>query len=68
MPGKPGAAEEGGGYHMSYRDAKKKELEDFERDFIAHALRRHQGDVTAASEELGIKFSYLYKIMRKYKL
>ena len=41
---------------------------DFERGLIMETLRRHQGDVLAVSESLGIPKKTLYDKMRRYAL
>ena len=41
---------------------------DFERGLIVETLRRHQGDVLAVSEVLGIPKKTLYDKMRRYTL
>jgi len=38
----------------SFREAKERVVEAFERDFLAHALRRHGGNITKAAEDVGM--------------
>ncbi len=44
----------------------KKAREDFEKDFIIRALKKSEGNVTAASKELGIERTNLHRKMKQY--
>ena len=44
----------------------KKAREDFEKDFIVRALKKSDGNVTAAAKELGIERTNLHRKMKQY--
>ena len=39
---------------LSFREAKDRMVENFEREFLQRALRRHDGNITKAAEEVGM--------------
>ncbi|MGT2489915.1 helix-turn-helix domain-containing protein [Cupriavidus basilensis] len=43
-------------------------VEQFERAMIAEAMRRHEGNLSRASDALGIAKTTLFDKVRKYKL
>jgi DNA-binding NtrC family response regulator len=49
----------------SFREAKERVVETFERDFLTQALRRHGGNITRAAEELGMHRQNLQQKMRE---
>jgi DNA-binding NtrC family response regulator len=49
----------------SFREAKERVVESFERDFLQRALRRHGGNITKAAEELGMHRQNLQQKMRE---
>ena len=49
----------------SFRDAKERMVEAFERDFLKRALRRHGGNITKAAEEVGMHRQNLQQKMRE---
>ncbi|MBI5739618.1 MAG: sigma-54-dependent Fis family transcriptional regulator [Nitrospirae bacterium] len=53
---------------QSYADAKKKLLDNFNREIVTRALLRCYGNVTNASRELGLDRGSFQKLMRKYKI
>lgn len=59
----PGKAES-----MSFREAKKKLTEEFEKDYVEQLLARHDGHVTRAAEEAGMLRSAFQRLMAKHKL
>jgi len=50
---------------VSFRDAKERVVEAFERDFLLDALRRHAGNVTKAAEEVGMYRQNFQQKMRE---
>src|SRR5438034_1141735 len=52
----------------SFREAKDRMVEDFERDFLRQALRRHGGNITKAAEEVGMHRQNLQQKMRELGL
>ena len=50
---------------LSFRDAKERVVEAFERDFLLDALRRHGGNVTKAAEEVGMYRQNFQQKMRE---
>ncbi len=53
---------------MPYKTAREKVLRDFTVDYVTRALRKHEGNITAAARECGIERQHLQKILRKYHL
>jgi DNA-binding NtrC family response regulator len=49
----------------SFREAKERVVETFERDFLQRALRRHGGNITKAAEEVGMHRQNLQQKMRE---
>ena len=49
----------------SFREAKERVVEAFERDFLQRALRRHGGNITKAAEEVGMHRQNLQQKMRE---
>ena len=54
-----------GGSGLSFREAKDQVVAAFERDFILGALRRHGGNITKASEEVGMYRQNFQQKMRE---
>jgi DNA-binding NtrC family response regulator len=52
----------------SFREAKERVVESFERDFLRQALRRHGGNITRAAEEIGMHRQNLQQKMRELGL
>jgi DNA-binding NtrC family response regulator len=52
----------------SFREAKERMVEGFERDFLRQALRRHGGNITKAAEEVGMHRQNLQQKMRELGL
>src|SRR6266436_792934 len=52
----------------SFREAKDRMVENFERDFLRQALRRHGGNITKAAEEVGMHRQNLQQKMRELGL
>jgi DNA-binding NtrC family response regulator len=49
----------------SFRDAKERAVQGFERDFLLQALRRHGGNITKAAEEVGMYRQNFQQKMRE---
>jgi DNA-binding NtrC family response regulator len=49
----------------SFRAAKERMVERFEREFLLQALRRHDGNITKAAEEIGMYRQNLQQKMRE---
>ena len=49
----------------TFREAKERVVETFEREFLTQALRRHGGNITRAAEELGMHRQNLQQKMRE---
>jgi two-component system nitrogen regulation response regulator NtrX len=56
------------GSEFDYQNAKRKVLEEFHRRIVASALEKHGGNVSRASESLGLDRGNFQRIMRKYGL
>jgi DNA-binding NtrC family response regulator len=52
----------------TFREAKQQVVDAFERDFIARALHRHQGNVTKAAAEMGMLRQQLQQKIRELGL
>ena len=50
---------------LSFREAKDRVVETFERDFLLQALRRHGGNITKAAEEIGMYRQNFQQKMRE---
>ncbi|MFO1518459.1 MAG: sigma-54 dependent transcriptional regulator [bacterium] len=53
---------------FSYKDAKKKALDIFHRNYLHHLLGEAQGNITVASSKAGLDRSNFKKIIRKYDI
>jgi DNA-binding NtrC family response regulator len=61
-----GATNDGGGpAPTSFRDAKERAVQGFERDFLLQALRRHGGNITKAAEDVGMYRQNFQQKMRE---
>jgi DNA-binding NtrC family response regulator len=56
------------GQGLDYQAAKQKVLEHFHRRIVAAALEKHGGNVSRASESLGLDRGNFQRIMRRYGL
>ena len=52
----------------TFREAKERMVENFEREFLRQALRRHGGNITKAAEEVGMHRQNLQQKMRELGL
>ena len=50
---------------LSFREAKDRLVETFEREFLQQALRRHAGNITKAAEEVGMYRQNFQQKMRE---
>jgi DNA-binding NtrC family response regulator len=64
----PAPSVDGGGDARSFREAKDRMVEAFERQFITDALRRHGGNITKAAEEVGMYRQNFQQKMRELGL
>jgi DNA-binding NtrC family response regulator len=53
---------------LAFKEAKQQVIDAFERDFISRALRRHQGNITRAAEEIGLHRQQLQQKIRELGL
>jgi len=53
---------------LNYRLAKEKVLQEFHRGFVESALKKYGGNVSKASESLGLDRGNFQRIMRRYGL
>jgi DNA-binding NtrC family response regulator len=63
--GEPPRAETDGPSAGSFRAAKERAVARFEREFLVQALRRHDGNITKAAEEIGMYRQNLQQKMRE---
>ncbi|MCW5891007.1 MAG: sigma-54-dependent Fis family transcriptional regulator [bacterium] len=54
------------GASATFRDAKQRVVERFERDFIGAALARHQGNISKAAEDMGVYRQQLQQKLADY--
>ncbi len=52
----------------TFREARRRAIDEFERRFVEQLLRRHEGKVVAAAQDSGIGRAYLYRLLRKHNL
>ena len=52
----------------TFRDAKRKTVEAFERRYLEDLMKRNRGNVTAASEQAGMLRSALQRLLRKHRM
>ena len=50
---------------LNYKEARRKVLSEFQRQYILAALRRHGGNISKAAEEIGIPRTSLHRMLRK---
>ena len=50
---------------LSFREAKEQVVQNFERDFLLQALRRHGGNISKAAEEIGMYRQNFQQKMRE---
>jgi two-component system, NtrC family, response regulator GlrR len=53
---------------MSFKDAKGALTESFEREYLTHLLKRHNGNISRAALEAGIDRNYIHRLVKKYNL
>jgi DNA-binding NtrC family response regulator len=53
---------------LTFKEAKQQVTEAFEREFISRALRRHQGNITKAAEEMDLHRQQLQQKIRELGL
>jgi DNA-binding NtrC family response regulator len=53
---------------QSMRELREEAIERFEREYLAALLARHQRDVTAAAQAAGVTPTYIYRLIRKYRV
>ena len=63
-----GAAAPASSTSASFKDAKQRVVERFERQVIGEALARHHGNVSKAAEELGMYRQHLQVKLAEYKI
>lgn len=49
-----------------FKEAKGLLIEQFERDYLTHLLRRHAGNISRAAQEAGIDRNYIHRLVKKY--
>ncbi|HYC22512.1 MAG TPA: helix-turn-helix domain-containing protein, partial [Candidatus Bathyarchaeia archaeon] len=65
VPGSAANQESSSSGSTSFREAKERVVEAFERDFLLRALQRHGGNITKAAEEVGMYRQNLQQKMRE---
>jgi transcriptional regulator of acetoin/glycerol metabolism len=56
------------GDELSFKDAKDKWVEHFEKDFLEKALKKHSGNISKAAEKCGVNRRTFHRLMSKYEL
>jgi len=51
---------------LSYKEAKRKVLESFHREYLMAVLSRHDGNVTRAAKECGLERQALQQVLKRY--
>ena len=52
-------------YFLPFKQARREALDQFEREYFARALRRNQGNRKKTAREIGIRHSYVHKILER---
>jgi len=55
-------------FDLPYASARTRWLHEFERSYLIEALRRHDGEVSAASRAVGLDRVYMHRLLRKHGL
>ena len=55
-------------FSISFRDAKQRAIENFERTYVEELLQRNNGNVTRAAREVGKERRALGKLIKKYNV
>ena len=53
---------------LSYQEARRRALDDFERCYLEALLRLHQGKVSSAATAADVDRVYLYKLLRRHNI
>ncbi len=53
---------------LPFKEAKGRLVESFERDYLTHLLKRHNGNISRASQEAGIDRNYIHRLVKKYNI
>jgi DNA-binding NtrC family response regulator len=53
---------------LTYKEARRRLLDDFERRYLEHLLRISDGNVAAASRRAGVDRTYLIKLLQRRDL
>ncbi len=53
---------------LPYKESRKKDLTEFEGQYIREALRINKGNVTQTAQEIGLHRQQLQVLMRKHDL
>lgn len=51
-----------------YAEARRKAIDEFERNYLGKILDRASGNVSIAAREAGIDRVYLHRLLRKHKI
>lgn len=51
---------------MSFKDAKREVVDEFERRYLDHLIERHAGNLSAAERASGLSRKHLRELMRKH--
>jgi DNA-binding NtrC family response regulator len=51
---------------LTYKEAKKRVLESFHREYLTRVLTRHDGNVTRAAKDCGLERQALQQVLRRY--
>lgn len=53
---------------LSFREMKRRVVDDFTREFLSRCLQHYNGNVTRTAEALGMRRTSLQRLMKHYKL
>jgi DNA-binding NtrC family response regulator len=53
---------------QQYRQARRRNIEEFDRAYLTDLMDRHEGNLSAAAREADISRNYLRELLRKYNL
>jgi transcriptional regulator of acetoin/glycerol metabolism len=53
---------------LSYKDAKETVIEKFELEYLAHHLRKNEGNISKTAEECGLDRRSIHRLINKYNI
>ncbi|MFQ5882893.1 MAG: sigma-54-dependent transcriptional regulator [Candidatus Methylomirabilales bacterium] len=54
--------------HLSLKEAKRRWVETFERDYLMALLKKHQGNISQAAKTAGVDRKTIHRLMKRYQI